>query len=152
MHIDHSEARVIEFEIECNWATFRAICTTNSSWDVNCRSVKRINRLDRCSSYKKCCEARVCNMTGDTNIIFFHSRICFLELGRNSAQPSLSGCLLSVTTEERTFASVNNLLQINAVDFNWTAIKLWRINDEKIVQVLKRCWQSEMTVNRWDMK
>ena len=147
MHVDHSEARVIKFEIKRNWASFRAVRTSDTVWNVDSRAIEGVDIFGRCFSDKERREAREGNVTGDTDIFFGAVRVGFLELGRQSSDPSLAWGLLSIAIEECTFATVHYLLQIYTVDLNWAAISLLRIIDEQIVQVIESCRQSEMTVN-----
>ena len=116
MDVDDTIARVIDFEVDRDGASFAATMTAQPRWNIDCWANGGSYVFDEGLAHKKGRQSTVTNVRADTDVIITSHGIGFLEELWQDLNPRLSWPLLYIAFKESCFASVDNLLKIDAVD------------------------------------
>ena len=96
-------------------------------------------------SHEQRSEGAVADVLAHANVVILRPRVCLFEEGWNGLDPGLPWPLLGASIEESRFASIHDLLKIDAVDVDaWCHIPATK----ELIKIGEVGRQAKMTVNR----
>ena len=151
MNVDQAETRIKDLEVDRYRATLTGAMTTDSSCDVYGGAHLRSDILDEGLAHEHGCEGRIPCMRTDAYVLIVALAVCLLEEHWDRSSPGLAWPLLCITIalEYGALSTVNDLLQVDAVDINDGCVSTITILIiyQQLVEIVEVSRQTPVAIN-----